>query len=356
MLQTHLKLSLATSLILLAVSSAAHAQSGWAEQRPVQFRYSDQGMTNEVYRNQLGISGAAAAASVAISSGNGGASGGGAALRCQSSGQLQNVIQVNPVISNTGGGTRLPEHWRRERRADDDRLKSEQHEHQSDGPQGWFDHPEPMSRSVMQRSVYLAFCCFCRPRGLHGLADHSRQSRDKVDGGACASPELDAHGERALVHPSGEGRGDLRIGVSDLVDGTGVMVRPVAEFARSQPAPDMMMVVALAAAGASRRQSLLGECRRVELNKAMEKKLGDGRSTMVENERVNFRPIRAGTLLGSTHYVTGAITELNGTSRPASQKLAPTAPRSQAHVPDQHRRRHRRDEYADDGNRARALL
>lgn len=104
---------------------------------------------------------------------------------------------------------------------------------------------------------------------------------------------------------------DLRIGVSDLVDGTGVMEGLSQNSRALSQRPDMMMVVALAAAGASLVNRSSVNVAEWELNKAMEKKLGDGRPAMIENERVNFRPIKAGTLLGSTHYVTGAITELN---------------------------------------------
>jgi hypothetical protein len=85
------------ALATFMISTPAFAQ-GWAEQRPAQFRYVDQGMANEVYRNQLGTSGAAAAASVAISGGAG--AGGGGSL--QGSEQLNNVIQLNPT--NTGSG------------------------------------------------------------------------------------------------------------------------------------------------------------------------------------------------------------------------------------------------------------
>ncbi|MFN3890618.1 MAG: CsgG/HfaB family protein [Beijerinckiaceae bacterium] len=107
------------------------------------------------------------------------------------------------------------------------------------------------------------------------------------------------------------GRQDLRIGVSDLVDGTGVMEGLSQNSRALSQRPDMMMVVALSAAGAQLVNRSSVNVAEWELNKAMEKKLGDGRSTVVENQPVNFRPVKAGTLLGSTHYVTGAITELN---------------------------------------------
>lgn len=104
---------------------------------------------------------------------------------------------------------------------------------------------------------------------------------------------------------------DLRIGVSDIVDGTGVMEGGSQNSRALSQRPDMMMVVALAASGAHLVNRSSVNVAEWELNKAMEKKLGDGRSQLVEQQRVAFRPIRAGVLLGSTHYVTGAITELN---------------------------------------------
>ncbi len=73
----------------------------------------------------------------------------------------------------------------------------------------------------------------------------------------------------------------------------------------------MMMNVALAEAGAHLVNRSSVNVAEWELNKAMEKKLGDGRSSLVDNQKINFRPVKAGVLLGSTHYITGAITELN---------------------------------------------
>lgn len=104
---------------------------------------------------------------------------------------------------------------------------------------------------------------------------------------------------------------NLRVGVSDLVDGTGVMEGGTQNSRALSQRPDMMMVVALAATGAHLVNRSSVNVAEWEMNKAMEKKLGDGRQATVDNQRVNFRPIRAGVLLGSTHYVTGAITELN---------------------------------------------
>ena len=83
------------ALLLVGIVGSAGAASAqaWGEQAPLQFRYSNQGISNEVYRNQLGTTAAAAAAS-SSSSGSLGGSGLG-----QSSSQLNNAVQI--VDSNT---------------------------------------------------------------------------------------------------------------------------------------------------------------------------------------------------------------------------------------------------------------
>jgi hypothetical protein len=78
---------LAISLCGIAGSVGAAAAQAWGEQAPVQFKYANQGLTNEVYRNQLG--GAAAAASASASGGGLGSGTG------QSSNQLDNAVQIN---------------------------------------------------------------------------------------------------------------------------------------------------------------------------------------------------------------------------------------------------------------------
>jgi curli production assembly/transport component CsgG/holdfast attachment protein HfaB len=104
---------------------------------------------------------------------------------------------------------------------------------------------------------------------------------------------------------------DLRIGVSDFVDGTGVMEGGTQNSRAVTQRPDMMMVVALAAAGAHLVNRSSINVSEWEMNKAMEKKLGDGSPEVIDRKQILFRPIRAGIILGSTHYVTGAVTELN---------------------------------------------
>jgi hypothetical protein len=73
----------------LMMAHGACAQ-GWGEQAPMQFKYSNQGMSNEVYRLQLGAS-AVAAAAAASAAGGGGAGGG----LGQGSSNLNNAVQIN---------------------------------------------------------------------------------------------------------------------------------------------------------------------------------------------------------------------------------------------------------------------
>jgi curli biogenesis system outer membrane secretion channel CsgG len=106
-------------------------------------------------------------------------------------------------------------------------------------------------------------------------------------------------------------RGDLRIGVNDFIDGTGVMEGGTQYSHALSQRPDMMMVVALAGAGAHLVNRSSVNVAEWELKQAMDKKLGDGRKEKIAGETVTFRPVRTGVILGSTDYVSGAITELN---------------------------------------------
>jgi len=104
---------------------------------------------------------------------------------------------------------------------------------------------------------------------------------------------------------------NLRIGVNDFVDGTGVMEGGTQYSRALTQRPDMMMVVALASAGAHLVNRSSVNVAEWEMKQAMEKKLGDGRKEVVDGQPVDFRPIHTGVILGSTDYVSGAITELN---------------------------------------------
>jgi curli biogenesis system outer membrane secretion channel CsgG len=104
---------------------------------------------------------------------------------------------------------------------------------------------------------------------------------------------------------------NIRIGVSDFTDGTG-SYEPTSPNARIvSQRPDMMMIVALSKGGAQLVNRNTVAVSEWELGKALERKLGDGRPAKMGEETVDFRPIKAGMLLGSTHFVTGSITELN---------------------------------------------
>jgi hypothetical protein len=80
------QLCIISAVFMSALSSSVLAQ-GWGEQAPVQFKFSNQSMTSEVYRLQLGASSAAAAAAAAGGGGFGGS--------LQSSSNLNNAVQIN---------------------------------------------------------------------------------------------------------------------------------------------------------------------------------------------------------------------------------------------------------------------
>lgn len=106
---------------------------------------------------------------------------------------------------------------------------------------------------------------------------------------------------------------DLRIGVNDLTDGTGATLSGDTFSKMLTQRPDMMMTIALAKTGArvvNRSSTGVSEW---ELKQAMQKYIGDGKARInpASKEPIPYRPILAGSLLGSTHYVSGAISELN---------------------------------------------
>jgi hypothetical protein len=85
MLTTRLATVVLLGAAASALASAPSRAQGYGEQAPLQFKYANQGLTNEVYRLQLG----AAAAAAAASSSSGGLGGNG-----QQSSNLNNAIQV----------------------------------------------------------------------------------------------------------------------------------------------------------------------------------------------------------------------------------------------------------------------
>jgi curli biogenesis system outer membrane secretion channel CsgG len=104
---------------------------------------------------------------------------------------------------------------------------------------------------------------------------------------------------------------NLRIGVSDIIDGTGQMFTGDSFSKAMTQRPDMMMVISLSKTGVRQVNRTSVAVAEWELKQAMEKRLGDGERVKIDTKAYDYRPVVAGTLLGSTHYVTGAITELN---------------------------------------------
>lgn len=83
----HSAIVISVALAWLIGPPTAQSQ-GYGEQAPPQFRYSTQGLSNEVYRQQFSASAAASA-----SSSRGGGSGSSGSL--QSAQELNNVVQIN---------------------------------------------------------------------------------------------------------------------------------------------------------------------------------------------------------------------------------------------------------------------
>jgi curli biogenesis system outer membrane secretion channel CsgG len=103
---------------------------------------------------------------------------------------------------------------------------------------------------------------------------------------------------------------DLCLAVHGLPDRTGVVDYNGPGAYVTQGA-ELMMVSALARSGIRQVNRTATNIAEWELQQAMEKRLGDGGRVQVGAAEVAFRPVQAGTLLGSTHTVYGGITELD---------------------------------------------
>lgn len=106
---------------------------------------------------------------------------------------------------------------------------------------------------------------------------------------------------------------DIRLAVNDLTDGTGATMDGSALAKVLTQRPDVMMTIGLAKTGVrlvNRSSTGVAEW---EIRQAMQKYIGDGRTYEEQGSsiRLPYRPVMAGAILGSTHYVSGAITELN---------------------------------------------
>lgn len=103
---------------------------------------------------------------------------------------------------------------------------------------------------------------------------------------------------------------DLRLAVGDIPDRTGRFdYEEVGSFVTQ--GATYMMVAAVAQAGVRQvNRSTIGIAE-WELQQALSQRLGEGRPLRVGQQTITYRPVPRGAFLGSTHYVTGAITELD---------------------------------------------
>jgi len=120
------------------------------------------------------------------------------------------------------------------------------------------------------------------------------------------------HGALVCLQGSTRASQDVRLGVADFVDGSGATMGDTDVSGRYfSQRPDLMLIVALSKTGVrlvNRTSTAVAEW---EMRQAMDRRLGDGKPVVVGQTRFDYRPVRAGELLGSTYYVNGAITEIN---------------------------------------------
>ena len=104
---------------------------------------------------------------------------------------------------------------------------------------------------------------------------------------------------------------DLRLAIGDIVDGTGARTFTDGASTLLPQRPDMMFTVAMHDTGLKILNRNATKVAEWEMVQSMEKRLGEGRKTKVDDKEFAYRPVEAGSMLGSTHYVTGALTEVN---------------------------------------------
>jgi curli biogenesis system outer membrane secretion channel CsgG len=104
---------------------------------------------------------------------------------------------------------------------------------------------------------------------------------------------------------------DIRVGVNEITDGTGAMQTGDTLSRMVTQRPDLMLIVGLAKTGLRMVNRSTTSVAEWELRRAMEKQLGDGKKTKVGDTKISYRAVPAGKMLGSTHYINGAITEFN---------------------------------------------
>ena len=105
---------------------------------------------------------------------------------------------------------------------------------------------------------------------------------------------------------------DIRIGIADLVDGTGASLGEGDNAGRMvTQRPDLMLLVAMSRAGARLVNRTSIGVVEWEMREAMARRLGEGREARVGDTTFPFRPVRVGEIVGSSFYVSGAVTEYN---------------------------------------------
>ncbi len=104
--------------------------------------------------------------------------------------------------------------------------------------------------------------------------------------------------------------GDLRFAVYNIPDRTGVSDYDGPGKYVPQAA-ELMLITALARAGVRQVNRTAVAVSEWELKQALEKRLGEEEPVELGGKRYPFRPIRMGQLLGSTHTIYGAVTELD---------------------------------------------
>ncbi|HYD68347.1 CsgG/HfaB family protein [Azospirillum sp.] len=103
---------------------------------------------------------------------------------------------------------------------------------------------------------------------------------------------------------------DLRLAVGDIPDRTGRFNYQEIGAYVTQGATHML-ISSLSAARVPQVNRSTTAIMEFELAQALNQRLGEGRVVQAGSQSVMFRPIPKGMVLGSTHYVTGAITELD---------------------------------------------
>ncbi|SMH51209.1 CsgG/HfaB family protein [Maritimibacter sp. HL-12] len=104
---------------------------------------------------------------------------------------------------------------------------------------------------------------------------------------------------------------DLRIGIGDISDGTGARTYTDGSSTLLTQRPDLMVAVAMQKTGLRIMNRNAVKVAEWEIAQAMEQRLGEGYPTVVDGEEYSFRPVQAGAMLGTTHFITGALTEVN---------------------------------------------